>query len=203
MKSKLRYIHTFMHLHIFSKVVVIYVRMLFKRILVPYDESKPSKDALEKAIDLAKVSNRAKLFVLHVVPQVPIPTLFNRSIHTATGEPMTLAEYFKEIHIELKAKAKEKLAHVEDKCENEGINTEVHISSGNPAGKIIEFAKDERIDLIIMGSRFADFGAFNDAGERSNGRGKRIMRKILLRNLGSVSRSVAERAPCPILLLRP
>lgn len=42
--------------------------MLFKRILVPYDESKPSKDALEKGIDLAKVDDRTKLFVLHVVP---------------------------------------------------------------------------------------------------------------------------------------
>jgi nucleotide-binding universal stress UspA family protein len=177
--------------------------MLFKRILVPYDESKPSRDALEKAIDLAKVSNRTKLFVLHVVPQVPLPPLFNRSIRTSRGEPMTMAEYFKEIHDELKEKAKEKLAHVEDKCETDGINTEVHISSGNPAYKIVEFAKDERIDLIVMGSRFADYASFNNAGERSVGRGRRIMRKMLLRNLGSISRSVAERAPCPILLLRP
>ena len=56
--------------------------MLFKRILVPYDESKPSKDALEKGIDLAKVDDRTKIFILHVVPQVPIPPLFNRSIRT-------------------------------------------------------------------------------------------------------------------------
>lgn len=176
--------------------------MLFKRILVPYDESTPSKDALEKAIDLAKVTDRAKLFVLHVVPQVPIPPLFNRSIRTKNGKPMTMAEYFKEIHQELKAKAKEKLEHVEEKCERDGVNTELHISSGNPACKIVEFAKDEEIDLIIMGSRYADSTA-NDGGRRSAGRGKRIVRKVLLRKLGSVSRTVADRAPCPILLIRP
>jgi nucleotide-binding universal stress UspA family protein len=176
--------------------------MLFKRILVPYDESKPSRNALEKGMDLAKVNDRAKLFVLHVVPQVPIPPLFNRAIRTKSGEPMTTVDYFKEIHQELRAKAKEKLVHVEEKCESDGINTEVRISSGNPACKIVEFAKDEKIDLIIMGSRFAESTA-NDAGRRSRSRGKRIVRKVLLRNLGSVSRSVAERAPCPILLLRP
>lgn len=178
--------------------------MLFKRILLPYDESKPSKDALEKGMDLAKVNDRAKLFVLHVVPQVPIPPLFNRSIRIKNGEPMTTVDYFREIHQELRAKAKEKLEHVEEKCESDGVNTEVHISSGNPACKIVEFAKDEKIDLIIMGSRFAEESTTpNDAGGRSRSRGKRFVRKVLLRNLGSVSRSVAERAPCPILLLRP
>jgi nucleotide-binding universal stress UspA family protein len=176
--------------------------MLFKRILVPYDESKPSKDALEKGIDLAKVNDGTKLFVLHVVPQVPIPPLFNRSIRTKNGEPMTTVDYLSEIHQELKAKAKKKLEHIEEKCESDGVNTEVHISSGNPACKIVEFAKDEKIDLIIMGSRFAESTA-NNAGGRSDSRGKRIVRKVLLRNLGSVSRRVAERAPCPILLLRP
>jgi nucleotide-binding universal stress UspA family protein len=177
--------------------------MLFKRILVPYDESKPSKDALQKAIDLARVSDRTTLFILHVVPQVPLSPLSNRSARTPRGEPLTMAEYYKKTHDELKMKAKEKLADVEDKCENDGVNTKVHISSGNPAYKIVEFAKDEKIDLIIIGSRFADYAVYNDAGERSAGRGKRIMRKMLLRNLGSVSRSVAERASCPILLLRP
>lgn len=169
---------------------------------MPYDESTPSKDALERAIDLAKVTDRAKLFVLHVVPQVPIPPLFNRSIRTKNGKPMTRAEYFKEIQQELKSKAKEKLEHVEEKCERDGVNTEVHISSGNPVCKIVEFAKDEKIDLIIMGSRFADSTA-NEGGGRSAGRGKRIVRKVLLRKLGSVSRTVADRAPCPILLIRP
>src|SRR5919108_2096797 len=152
--------------------------MLFKRILVPYDESKPSREALEKAIDLAKLTDGAKLFVLHVVPQIPIPySLFNRPIRTKTGEPMTMAEYFKEIQQELKAKARDKLEHVEEKCERDGVNTEVHISSGNPACKIVEFAKDEKIDLIIIGSRFADSIA-NNSGERSRGSscGKRIVR---------------------------
>jgi len=89
----------------------------------------PSKDALEKVIGLAKVSDNAKLFVLHVVPQLPIPPMFDRSISTPSGEPVTMAKYFKEIYDELKIKAKEKLAHVEDKCENDGINTEIRISS--------------------------------------------------------------------------
>ena len=49
--------------------------------------------------------------------------MFNRSIRTPSGESVTMAEYFKEIHDELNMKAKEKLAHVEEKCENDGVNT--------------------------------------------------------------------------------
>lgn len=177
--------------------------MLFKKILVPYDESKPSKEALEKAMGLAKVTDGAMLFILHVVPQIPIPPLFNRSIRSINGEAMTIAEYYKEIYQELKAAAKKKLENVEKKCEKNGVETEVHILSGNPAYRIVQFAKEERIELIIMGSRYADSSATSNDNRSTTGRSKRIVRRMLLKSLGSVSNSVADRAPCPILLIRP
>jgi nucleotide-binding universal stress UspA family protein len=184
--------------------------MIFKRILVPYEESRPSKEALDKAIELAKAAesgkSRAKLIILHVVPDVHVPPLFNRAIRTKDGKPMTMSEYFQEIYHELKDKAKEKLENVEEKCEKEGVDTDVHVvSGGNPAAGIVEFAKKADIDLIVIGSRYASSAAKSSDEDdmRRIGRGRRIISKIGLRGLGSVSRAVAEKSPCPVLLMRP
>jgi nucleotide-binding universal stress UspA family protein len=173
--------------------------MLFKKILVPYDNSKPSRDALEKAMDLTKSMDGARLFILHVVPELSLPYLFDRPARNKAGERTTMVDYFKQVHHELRMNAKEKLQHIEEKCEKEGIDTEIHILSGSPARTIIEFAKEKGIDLIIMSTR--DITASERGKSRS--RGRRIMRMVLPGSLGSVSRAVAESAPCPILLIRP
>lgn len=175
---------------------------------MPYEESRPSKEALDKAIELAKATesgkSRAKLIILHVVPNVHMPPLFNRVIRNQAGKPMTMSEYFQEIYHELRDKAKEKLKRVEEKCEEEGVDTEVHVvSGGNPATRIVEFAKRADVDLIVIGSRYAGSVSNSGGDGRRIGRGRRIIRKIGLRDLGSVSRAVTEKSPCPVLLVRP
>jgi nucleotide-binding universal stress UspA family protein len=180
--------------------------VLFKKILIPYDGSEPSKSALEIGIDITRITKSSQLFLLHVVPEVPIPSIYDRPIHSKTGELKTTAEYFQELYQELRTNAKKKLQHIEEKCEANGVNTEIHISSGNPSKKIVEFAKEKDIDLIIMSSRNTVARADDEnniSGSRGRKTRRRIMRRILPRSLGSVSRAVAERAPCPILLLRP
>lgn len=174
--------------------------MLFKKILVPYDNSKASQDALEKAIELSKLVDRSRLFILHVVPELPLPYLFDRPVRNWAGERTTMVDYFKQVHNELRTNAKEKLQHIEEKCEKEGIDTGIHILSGSPARTIIEFARAKAIDLIIMSSR--DSSTPSERG-KSRRRGRRIMRMVLPGSLGSVSRAVAESAPCPVLLIRP
>ncbi len=56
--------------------------MLFKKILVPYDNSKASQDALEKAIELTKLTDTSRLYILHVVPELPLLYLFDRPVRT-------------------------------------------------------------------------------------------------------------------------
>jgi nucleotide-binding universal stress UspA family protein len=183
--------------------------IIFKRILVPYDESRPSKDALNKAVELIKAiegsKNRPKLIILHVVPNVYVPPLFNRVVRNRSGKLLTMSEYFQEIYHELRDKAKEKLRHVEERCEEEGVNTEVHVvSGGNPAARIVEFAKKEDVDLIVIGSRYASSVSNTGKGhDKKIGYGRNIIKKIGLGDLGSVSRAVTEKSPCPVLLVRP
>jgi nucleotide-binding universal stress UspA family protein len=85
--------------------------MLFKKILVPYDNSRPSQDALEKAIELTKLMDRSRLYILHVVPELPLPYLFDRPVRNKAGERTTMVDYFKQVHDELRMNAKMKLQH--------------------------------------------------------------------------------------------
>lgn len=173
--------------------------MLFKKILVPYDNSRASQDALEKAIELTKLMDRARLFILHVVPELPLLYLFDRPARNKAGERTTMVDYFKQAHDEWRMNAKEKLQHIEEKCGKEDIDTEIHILSGSPARTIIEFVREKGIDLTIM----SNIDSTTPERGKSLRRGRRIMRIVLPGSLGSVSRAVAESAPYPILLIRP
>jgi nucleotide-binding universal stress UspA family protein len=57
------------------------------------------------------------------------------------------------------------------------------VESGDPASRVVEVAKNWRADLIVMGS---------------HGRG--TIKGLVL---GSVSKAVLRRAPCPVLIVRP
>ncbi len=51
--------------------------MPFKRILVPFDTSKLSIKALEKAVELS-IANQSQLFVLHVISEIPLPIHYSK-----------------------------------------------------------------------------------------------------------------------------
>jgi nucleotide-binding universal stress UspA family protein len=65
-----------------------------------------------------------------------------------------------------------------------GLIVETTVLHGKPADKIINYAKNEKIDVIIIGSK---------------GRGSRLSR--LTNTLDSVSRAVSESASCPVIIV--
>jgi nucleotide-binding universal stress UspA family protein len=70
------------------------------------------------------------------------------------------------------------------------FSTSTHIAvADNAAKKIVEYAKRHGVDLIVMNSRSTA--------------PKNRIKGMLWFPLGSVSRSVSEMAPCPVLLIRP
>lgn len=158
--------------------------MLFQKILVPYDGSKFSDKALENAVGLAKMSGpRTQVVLLHITPHIPIPLTFERPVYYAkTGKSIPLTQYIQELSKEMKENVSTMMKEVGKKYTDKEIKIENVLLEGNPPEKIIKFANNEKVDLIVIGSV-----------------GLSGLSKV--KALGSVSRSVSERARCPVLIV--
>lgn len=157
--------------------------MEFRRILVPHDGSIPSDKAIDTAIEFAKMSKDSHIILLHVIPEMQIPFVFERPIRShSTGETTTITEYWQELYEEIKASALKMLERWKLKCETTGISAETRSLVGYPSDVIIKHAEKDNVDFIVMGTT-----------------GLSGISKI--KALGSVARRVSEGARCPVLLV--
>jgi nucleotide-binding universal stress UspA family protein len=118
---------------------------MFKTILVAVDGSANSRRTVDVAADLAKC-HRASIVLLHVIPDEPLPKELMKMIVKGeiTESRMEILRDSAEIILQ---DAQEKLHQAgvtEDKCE---------YIMGDPASKILEYAVDNRVDLIVIGHR--------------------------------------------------
>jgi nucleotide-binding universal stress UspA family protein len=143
------------------------------KILVPVDGSKYSTEALNVAIDLARLKG-ADVSVVSVAPY--IGGIDDHEISPARIERHM--ETFEKRANEVLKQACQVLdeAKVVSSCAR-NIMTSVSV-----ADAIIEFAEQEKIDLIVMGSR----------GLSPSGRFK----------LGSVATQVVKASPCSVYLVK-
>ncbi len=168
---------------------------MYKKILVPVDGSEPSNFALEHAINLAKqcmennnnFSSNIVVIILYVIPEMPtsIGLLEGPIRSPKTGEVISYSEYIKEMYALMKLNSEKKLIHLKNKYESLGIPMQTKViadAKGSIVDNIIKYAKDEKIDLIVIGN--IGLGGFSK-----------------FKALGSVSRSLTEKAICPILIV--
>jgi nucleotide-binding universal stress UspA family protein len=136
-----------------------------KNILLPVDFSDPCLKATEYAVTLA-YRFEATLHLLHVIedPVVYLP-MFD-------SYPLPTREQFETY-------AQVRLENWIDVQQSEGLHIENHWRHGAPHAEVVDFADDNRIDLIVMGT---------------HGRG--VAMHVLL---GSVAENVVRRSPCPVL----
>lgn len=135
------------------------------------DGSEPSEHALNHAIEHAAKWN-AELIIVSVVPPIT-PLVYMGSA------PMYIDEYNKaarESHQRVLTKSSTKI-----KNDHPDIKVKTRLEEGRPADIIVEIAKDEDVDLIVMGSR---------------GMGG------IIGFLGSTSRHVVEACTKPILIVK-
>jgi nucleotide-binding universal stress UspA family protein len=158
--------------------------MVFNTILVPYDGSAMSDKALDKAVELATIIKESRIIIIHVIPEIPTP-IFSRVIRSPqTGEVITYSEYMVALYQEMESEMRKILEERKEKYSKYEFSIEIYITRGIPTDKIIEYATDKKVDIIVIGSI-----------------GVTGISKFF-KGLGSVSRNVSEKVTCPVLIIR-
>ncbi|MBT1699271.1 universal stress protein [Fulvivirgaceae bacterium PWU4] len=144
-----------------------------KKILVPYDFSKPAQWALQTAIGVAKKA-KARIILLHIVEQ-PTSESFNveGQINNDGGWEDKL------FTLKLIEKNKGQLEDAARLVEDEGIFVTCELRLGNPFHGIRTVITDSQADLVVMGT---------------SGRSK--LEEMIV---GSNTEKVVRYAKCPVL----
>jgi nucleotide-binding universal stress UspA family protein len=137
-----------------------------KKILVPIDGSEFSLKAVKYAAKIAQDEN-AQIICIHVIVGIPYG--------------YSLPEY----HQDIKEKVESWFVKVKDIAKTSGVTevkTEIFMDVNSVVGSIIDVAKKETIDLIVIGTK-----------------GRTGLKRFLT---GSVANGVLQHAHCPVLLVR-
>ena len=135
------------------------------KILVPVDGSAYSLKAVETACDLAKAQAPATVVLTAVAIQIP-----------ELEEGVYIAE-------KMKVQAEIALAKGKEVAQGKGVTAEVILATGaSPADEIVQVAKDQQADLIVIGSRGL-------AGKTRS-------------FLGSTASQVVTYSPCSVLVVK-
>lgn len=110
---------------------------VIKKVMIATDGSINTEKAVITGIEIAK-SMEAKLYTIHVVPQIHAPV--------AKGGGLSKA---REEHV--RSDGEKAIDHVEELAKKAGLEVEKKLVEGNPGNEIIRFAQENDIDLIVMG----------------------------------------------------
>ena len=118
---------------------------MYERILVPLDGSELAEQALSHAQALAK-SSSGTIHLVHVTERIA-RTVTTKSRFFGSDDLEEINRQF----IEGQATAAhEYLDHIAERLKREGIPASAELHEGTPHEHIVEYAKRESIDLVIM-----------------------------------------------------
>ena len=145
-------------------------KAIFGHILVPTDGSQPSVAAGRLAVQLA-ASLGAHITFVYVVDTAVVDQLTETS-----------GKLVQQVREELERTGQRYLDHLSRLAVNAGLQVNRLIRHGTPYGEIESLAKEQGVDLIVIG-QVGHLGP----------------RRILI---GSVTERVIEYAPCPVLVVK-
>lgn len=144
--------------------------MVFSKIIVAYDGSAAADKALETAVELAKLNRDIRIEALHVA-KFPIMIIGEAYISVTP-----------DIQLKFQEEAENIVNRARAKLEASGVTHSVQMLEGEPASMIAEYARKNKFDLILIGSR-----------------GMSGLKELFL---GSVSHNVVQHSQVPVLVVK-
>ena len=142
---------------------------VLRKILIATDGSKAAKKAVDFGVQIAGLSG-AKVYAVYVIDTTPYYSI-----------PLDKV-WSKEVYEQLETMGNEITSDVEKAAKAAGLEAESLVLKGDPAERIIKFAEEQSVDMIVVGSH--GIGEF-----------ERLV-------IGSVSEKVVRHAKVPVLVVR-
>ncbi len=135
------------------------------------DFSDAAECAERQAVDLARALG-AELVFIHVAVETPL-----------YGESVFAMADVNRVYEAQRQWAETTLRERVTRAEEQGVSARMSLRGGVPFEQIVEAAKDEKAEMIVIGTH-----------------GRTGLHRLLL---GSVAERVVRMAPCPVLTVRP
>jgi len=139
-----------------------------QKILIPTDGSDYSMRAAEYGISIAKMLD-AQIMVVYVIDDVVLDQISKVTEH-------------EDVERELKQDGQRHINYVLGLAEKESVKATSLLAKGRPFDQIVHLAKEQNMDLIVMGTY-----------------GLKGAERILI---GSDAERVIEYSPCPVLVVK-
>jgi len=114
---------------------------MYDHILVPYDGSDEARRGAEHGIELAAALDAT----VHALYVIDLP---------GTPRALALRDDEEEMRREYREYGEEVLANLGNVAKEHGVDYETHFKTGAPSEEIVEFAENEGMDAIVLGSAF-------------------------------------------------
>ena len=153
-----------------------------KKVLIAVDDTKGTRNVFSQCADICSCIRPKSIALVYVEKFEGNKSLLDEMLGDA--EMATLKQVLKgtEYQTALDNKAKTILSYYKKALTSKGLTgVKTIVRQGHPAEEILKSAREEKADMIIVGSR-----------------GKRTTHLFM----GSVSREVAESADLPVLLVK-
>jgi nucleotide-binding universal stress UspA family protein len=137
-------------------------------IVLGTDGSPSAAAALRRAVEVARGSGA----LVHLVTAYPDVPAYGERIQSSAKAGL----------IDLREVAEGVLARAADELRSQGVQVDTHAREGEPASVIMDVAREQQADLIVVGAR-----------------GLTGLQRFLL---GSVSSKLAHHAACSVMIVR-
>lgn len=139
---------------------------MYKQILLAADGSENAVRAAKEAVKIASCNEDSMIEVVYVVD-------FDKSksevLHTSSSEARNLER-------------RKKISKVEQLLKESNVSYKVTFLHGTPGPEIVKYANEQKVELVVIGSR-----------------GLNGLQEMVL---GSVSHKVMKRVNCPALIVK-